>query len=297
MITLTQLRTFAALARQRHFTRAAEELGVAQPSVSYQLRELERQLNVRLVEVVGRRVYLTDAGERLAARAAGLLNELEDVEREMRDFGAGVIGRLRLGATRTVGGYALPPALARFRLAHPNIDLRLTIDNTEAVEQMLLERAIDLAVVEWTVASPRLVSRPLRRDSLVLVASANHPLAQIADVRLADLRGQTFVLREPGSGTRALMEQALAPIAAEITAAMELDEPEGIVRAVEAGMGLTFISEVIVAHQLAAGTLREIKVRGLSLGRDFSLVELRERTPSRAMHRFAAFLAESWSTG
>src|SRR5260370_26603720 len=117
MITLSQLRTFVAVARQRHFTRAAAELNVAQSSVSYQVREIERQLGVRLVDVVGRRVHLTDAGERLFARATAILNDVERVQREMRDYGAGVLGRLRVRATHTVGVYALPSALAAFRAA------------------------------------------------------------------------------------------------------------------------------------------------------------------------------------
>ncbi len=297
MITLAQLRAFAAVARHRHFTRAAQSLSVAQPSISHQVRELERQLGVQLVEIAGRRVYLTDAGERLAGRAAGLLNELDDIEQEMRDYGAGVLGRLRLGASRTVGGYALPPVLAGFRAAHPGIDLRVTVANSREIEQMLLDRAVDLAVVEWRLTSPELVSRPLRRDVLVLVAPPAHPLAARDSVRVEELRGQPFVMREPGSGTRALTEQALGPVASELVVAIELGEPEAIVRAVEAGMGLAFISETVVARQLASGALRALKVEGVDLGRDFSLVALRDRPASPATRAFSAFIGDAWAPG
>src|SRR5579859_3112813 len=174
MITLIQIHTFVAVARLRHFTRAAAELNVAQSSVSYQVRELERMWKVRLVEVVGRRVYLTDAGERLFARATSLLNDLEDVEREIRDYGAGVLGRLRLGATHTVGGYALPSVLAAFRATRPHLELRVHIDNMHAVEQMLLDRTVDLGIVEWPVQSQALLSQPLRRDAMVLIAPPDH---------------------------------------------------------------------------------------------------------------------------
>src|SRR5450759_871088 len=256
MITLAQLRVFASVARHRHFTRAAEALLIAQPSVSYQVRALERELKVRLVEVAGRRVYLTDAGEWLAARAAGLLGEIEEIEREVREYGAGVAGRLRLGATRTVGGYALPEALGRFMSAYPGIDLSLAIDNTRAIERMLIERTVDLGIVEWTVESSALESFPLRRDTLVLVARPDHALAARSVITVEDLRGQPFVMREPGSGTRALAEQALGPVLSEIVIAMELDQPEAIVRAVAGGIGMSFISEVIAAPHLASGTLR-----------------------------------------
>jgi LysR family transcriptional regulator, transcriptional activator of the cysJI operon len=295
MITTSQLRAFSAVARHRHFTRAAEELQIAQPSVSYQVRELERQMSVRLVDVVGRRVYLTDAGERLAERAAGLLNELEAVEQEMRDFGAGIVGRLRLGATRTVGSYALPQVLGEFKAGHPGIDLRVTIDNTHVIERLLLDRSVDLGVVEWNVEDPGLLSRPLRCDSLVLVCSREHPLAGLGrTLTMEDLRGQSFVMREHGSGTRALTEQALGPVSKGISVTMEFDQPEAILRAVEAGMGLAFISEVIVAQHVASGRLRTLSVEGAELRREFSLVTLRDRSPSPAMKAFSSFLVDEW---
>jgi DNA-binding transcriptional LysR family regulator len=297
MITISQLRTFVAVARHRHFTRAAEELQIAQPSVSYQIQALERVLKVRLIEVVGRRVYLTDAGERLAARGTAILNDLEDVARELRDYGAGVVGRLRLGATRTIGGYALPNVVAGFHAAHAKIELHVTINNTLAIEEMLLDRAIDLGVVEWHVTSPDVVSVPLRRDALVLIAPPDHPLANRPPIRREDLSGQPFILREPGSGTRALSEDALGAVASTIVPVLELADPEAIVRAVEAGMGLAFISKAIVAHRVAAGTLRTIPVEGVDLWRDFSLVSLRDRPFSPAMQAFSDFIASAWGMG
>lgn len=292
MTTLAQLRAFVLVARHRHFTRAAETLGVAQPSVSYQVRALERELKVRLVELVDRRVYLTEAGERLAQRAELLVNELDDLEQEMRAFSGGRLGRLRIGATRTIGGYVLPGLLADFSARHPQIELRVTIDNTRAIEQLLLERRLDLAAVEWRVTSPELSCQPFRRDRLALVASPDHPLASCPEVSLDDLRGQRFVLREPGSGTRALAEQLLGPVLPEIEVAIELNEPEAIVRAVEAGLGLTIISEVIVARQVSTGTLVVLTMIDVDPGREFSLVALRERPFSPAMRAFRSFLID-----
>ena len=296
MITRNQLQSFVAMARHRHFTRASEELNVAQSSVSYQIHELERVLKVRLVEVVGRRVYLTDAGEHLFARATALLNDLENLEREMAEYGQGTFGRLRLGATHTIGGYALPPVLAEFHAAHPQIDLHLVIDNVRTIEQMLLDRTIDLGVIEWTVHNPALTSQAVRRDALVLIASPRHPLVGRGPLRLSDLRGQPFILREPGSGTRSLGEEILGPVASEITVAMELSQPEAIVRVVEAGMGLAFISESIVVDQLARGTICALPLSEVALGHDFSLVVLRDRQPSRSMQIFCDFLRLAWST-
>jgi DNA-binding transcriptional LysR family regulator len=292
MITFLQLRAFLAIARHRHFTRAAEDLAVAQSSVSYQLRELERHLGVRLVEVVGHRVYLTDAGERFVTRATGILNDLESAEAELRRYGEGVAGRVRLGATHTVGSFALPPVLAAFRQTYPQIELRLAIENVRSVEAMLLDRTIDLGVVEWTVRSPELVSHSLRRYAIVVIAPPSHRLAGRLRVRRADLRGETFVFRELGSGTRALSEEVLGPVTGEITVAMELTQPEAIVRAVEAGMGLAFIPEIIAAPQIAAGTVRVVSLADTQLSHDFALVTVKNRTLTPAGLAFQDFLIE-----
>ena len=294
MLSLTQLRVFAAVARHRHFTRAAVELEIAQPSVSYQVHALERALKVRLIEVVGRQVHLTDAGELLAARATALLNEVAETERDLRAFGSGAAGRIRLGATRTVGGYALVPTLAGFAARHSAVEIQLRIDNTREVEGMLLRREIDLGVVEWKVASPDLLVEPLRADRLLLVAPPDHPFARVGRVSREDLRGQPFIAREPGSGTRALAESALGPVAGSVRNVLELDQPEAITRAVEAGMGLAFISETIVARHLADGLLVALEFPEASLEREFSLVSLNGRFWTPAMRLFAQFLREIW---
>jgi DNA-binding transcriptional LysR family regulator len=295
MISLIQMRTFLAVARHRHFTHAAEELHVAQSSVSYHVRELERVLSVKLIETAGHRVFLTDAGERFVVRATSLLADLEDLEQEIHLYGAGVSGRLRLGATHTVGGYALVSVLAGFRRTYPKVDIRLTVENVRAVEQMLLDRSIDLGVVEWSVQSPDLTSVALRRYPIVLIAPPNHPLTRSGVIGVEELRGQTFVLREKGSGTRALSDDVLLPVADDIIVAMDLNQPEAIVRAVEAGMGLAFIPEVIAAPQLAAGSVCLISMANTDLGHHFSLVRLTERPLTPGMAAFQAFLTEAWA--
>jgi DNA-binding transcriptional LysR family regulator len=169
------------------------------------------------------------------------------------------------------------------------------VDNTAAIERLLLERAVDLAVVEGRVHSSELAARALRRDALVLIAAPDHPLSLRGRLNLADLRGQSFLLREPGSGTRALMEAALAPVFDEIVVALELDQLEAIVRLVEAGVGLTCISETIVARQREAGTVRVLPLEGVALTRDFLLVSLRHRPFTPAMRAFATLITEQWA--
>ncbi len=293
MLTITELEVFAAVARCRHFTRAAEELGVAQPSVTYHIRELEHRLGLQLVELVGRRIRLTDAGERLAIRAVAILSDLHDLDEEMVEYQIGVRGHLRLGATRTVGGYALAPTLARFYQRFPKASFSLQIDNTVAIEQLLLERQLDLALVEWEVTSPDLLVEPLRRDTLLLVCSPEHPLARRNNIDITELSGQMFVMREQGSGTRALAEKALAPILHSLQIVLEIAEPEAIVRAVQAGIGLSFLSETIVCHHLKQGTLVAVPLSHVNLVRNFSLVRVADRRMSAVVAAFMEIARKS----
>lgn len=294
MISLSQLRAFVAVARHRHFTRAAEDISVSQPSISYQVRRLERALRTRLVDVTGRHVRLTDAGERLASWAVGWINELEEVEEEIRQYGRGVVGQVRLGATRAVGGYALPSVLVAFRAAQPGVEVQLTIDNLTVIEELLVGREIELAVVEAPPAGREWTVEPLRGDRLVLIAPPDHPITRPESVDLEQLRGQSFVLREPGAGTRARTEQLLAPLAGDFVVAMELSEPEAIIRAVAAGAGLSIISEEIADLHLRTGAVRLVEISGIDLVRPFHLVMPRRGQLSPTADLFRRHLIEQW---
>jgi DNA-binding transcriptional LysR family regulator len=186
--------------------------------------------------------------------------------------------------------------IAGFRAAWPGVDLEVTVENALAVEARLLERTLDLAVVEWATSSSAIDCRPLRRDSLVLVAPRGHRLVGRERVTLDDLRGERFVMREPGSGTRALTERALGHMLAEVETVLELTEPEAIIRIVQAGTGLAFLPEVIVWPHVALGALERIEVVGIDLWRDFSLATLRQHSPTPAARAFTEHLIRAWTT-
>ncbi|MBI3967803.1 MAG: LysR family transcriptional regulator [Chloroflexi bacterium] len=290
MITLHQLEVFVAVAERRHFSQAAAALHLTQPAVTFQIRGLERALGVRLFDTERRRVRLTEAGEMLYFRAIGILNDVVAAQAELADYVHLRSGRLRLGATRTIGGYVLPELLAAFHRLHPGVQLTVTIDNTEQIEQMLLAHSLDLALVEWRVRSPLLHVASFRRDELVVAVPADDPLARMDLVNPADLQGRAYIARESGSGTRAFTEEALGEIAATLRVVLELDNPEAIVRSVEAGLGLAILSATIVGRSAAAGRLHVLRLAGRPLVRDFCLAYLRSRGLSPAGVAFTQFL-------
>jgi DNA-binding transcriptional LysR family regulator len=290
-VTLVQLETFVRVADLGNYTRVAEEFHLTQPGVTQQVRALERQLGVTLVDVVGRRPVLTDAGRFLAARARETLVGVAALEREMGEFAAARAGELALGATLTIGSYVLPALLARFTAAHPGVTIRVEVANTVAIAARVRDRALGLALVEGPLEGDDLVITPFQEDRLRLVVPPNHRLAGQAQVAPRDLDTEPFVWREEGSGTRALAERVLAGAGVHPRAVLALPSGEGVARAVEAGLGVAILSELVVERAVRAGRLATLDIAGVDLCRTLRVVRLRVRTPAPAAHAFTALLA------
>jgi len=169
-LNLIQLETFRRLARETNFTRTAESLNLTQPAVTHHVRALQDHFRVKLVDLVGRRTVLTDAGLFLAERAERLLGNVEALEREMREFADVRAGELRIGATVTIGAYALPEIVARFNAAFPAMHLRVEVGNTEAMALAVKAGRVSLALVEGPLDDADLEIEPFADDALVLVA-------------------------------------------------------------------------------------------------------------------------------
>ncbi len=292
-VTLAQLETFVRVARRGSYTRVAEEFHLTQPGVTQQVRALERQFGVRLVDVVGRRPILTDAGRFLAARAPAILAGAAALEREMGEFATTQAGELTVGATLTIGTYVLPDLLARFTATHRGVRIRAEVANTAAMAVRLRDGALSLALVEGPLDGEDLAITPFQEDRLTLVASPGHGLAGAASVDARTLHDAPFIWREQGSGTRALAERALAAAGATPHSVLELPSGEGVARAVEAGLGLAILSELVVGRAVQEGRLVAIDIAGVDLRRTFRLVHLHGRTLSPAANAFVALCRQA----
>ncbi len=214
---IRQLRYFVALAQQRHFTRAAALLQIAQPALSQQIQALERELGIVLLNRTRQRVELTAAGEALLARAERILAELEHTLAEMAEFAGLRRGRVLLGALQSLSGYWLSGVLARFHACYPGIELALREDGSEQLIQLLSAAQLDFALVHVTsdpwppyLLAAELVAEPLFREELVLIAPTAHPLAGRSGVAFAELREEAFVAFKPGGGLRRGLAEASA---------------------------------------------------------------------------------------
>ncbi|MEP6991868.1 MAG: LysR family transcriptional regulator [bacterium] len=291
-LNLHHLRVFAAVADRGGFSRAAEALRLSQPAVSKSVQELERQVGTALVERAGRASRLTEAGVALAARARELFSVEAAAEEELRTLRGMEGGTLRVGASTTIATYMLSPILARFGAEHPAVTLRVVSANTRDIARRLLERRLDVALVEGPVSHARIECQPWRTDALVVIVAPDSPLARRRAVDPATIAAERMIVRERGSGTREVAERAFAARGLTLSVALQLGSTEAVKQAVAAGLGAAIVSRTAAEDQLALGRLVVVPLRGLSLERELSELQLVGRSASPAARAFTALLRE-----
>ncbi|GAC1368008.1 MAG: LysR family transcriptional regulator [Ktedonobacteraceae bacterium] len=276
-ITLYQLRVLLIVARHRNYTRAAEELYLSQPSVSAQVHELERLVGLPLFEQVGKRLVLTQAGEVLIAHAQKVLMGVEEAADALARLRHLETGCLSLSASTTVGNYVLPKVLGTFHARYPGAELVLDLKNSEEVCEVVRQGHRELGLIESDLDTQNtdLLLTPYRDDELVLIVPPWHPWAGLGSVPSAVLAQATLLWREPGSGTRRVIETALRQANVSPPITMQFGSTEAIKQAVAANIGVAIISEAAVTAEVTAGWLTTVHFTDLALRRPFHLVRRR----------------------
>ena len=289
-MTLDQLRIFVAVAERQHVTRAAEALNLTQSAVSSAITTLEGRHGVALFDRVGRSIVLNAAGQVFLEEARAVIARASAAEDALDDLGALKRGRLSIQASQTIAGWWLPARLADFHARHPGIRIDVAIGNTRDVAQAVIDGRAELGLVEGEVDEAVLTRTVLDHDELVLVVAADHPMAQDG-AGPPDLKTLSWVLREPGSGTRSAFEAALAVrglTVEDLDVAMTLPGNEAVASAVAARAGATVVSRTVVAARLRSGVLACLP---LSLpARSFWLLRHKQRYRSKAGQTFLDML-------
>jgi len=287
-----RLKVFHAVARLLSFTKAAEELHMTQPAVTFQVRQLEEYFNTRLFDRTHNKVSLTPAGERVSAFAERIFDLYSEMENSVRDLTGEISGALTIGASTTIAEYMLPALLGEFKNRYPDINLRLKVSNSEGIVSMVEHNVIDLGVVESAVSNKNLIVEVCHNDQLVVVAAPDHDLVKRGGkVKASDIVNYPFVSREEGSGTREVIMQYLLEAKeslGDINICLELGSPEAIKGAVEAGMGITIISRSIIGKELKLKTLAELQLDP-PLSRPFSFVRQRQKFRVTVMEKLLEF--------
>src|SRR5689334_18751063 len=283
---LQQLRSLAAVARHRHFTRAAAELHIGQPAVSQHVARLEDELGVRLLSRTTRSVEVTEAGRLLLERCERALAELDAAVAELAELRGLVRGRLTIGAMQSLEPYDLAAALATFNERHPAIDIRVVEEIAPSMISAVLADQLDVAFVPVEEGlPPGLDAHPLFEDEIVLVVGREHKLAGRAQVALAALRDQPFVFLREGTGLRRAVETAARPHGFEPHARFETNELSRVLALVAAGLGVSAVSRAVA--QNAGDSVVPVAIRP-ALRRQVGLVWRSERRRTPAANAFVA---------
>ena len=292
MIENFRIHVFRAVARHLNFSRAAEELLLTQPAVTQQIKALEAELGVPLFDRGGGHIELTAGGRALLPFA----DKLKQLSEEALVAVAGAYGQqggeLSLGASQTIGQYVLPNLIAEFLRSHPRVRVTACSGNTDEMLEALLTGNVQMALIEGPAQRQDVHIEAFMEDHMVLVVPAGHEWAG-QQIDLATLSGGSLLMREFGSGSRRVIEQALAAAGLkpkDLHIRMELDSTEGLLSAVEAGLGVTFVSRWAVRNQLALGTLKLAHLREVKLARRFSFAYAAGPEPAGNVGAFRSFL-------
>jgi DNA-binding transcriptional LysR family regulator len=286
-----RLQVFHTVARLLSFTKAAESLHMTQPAVTFQVRQLEEYFNTRLFDRAHNRISLTEAGKRVYEYAEDIFDLYAKMENAVRDITGEISGVLIIGASTTIAEYMLPSLLGDFKKKYPDITVQLRVSNSEGIVTMVENNDIDLGVVESPVLNKNLVVEECRKDRLVAIVPPQHALSGNEQVTIKELLEHDYIAREEGSGTREVIHEHLADAgykSADLHVAMELGSPEAIKGAVEAGMGVSIVSEVSIHKELQLGTLVALELSP-SLERPFSFVHQKQKFRQRAMDELLQF--------
>jgi DNA-binding transcriptional LysR family regulator len=290
-MTLRQLESFLAVAREGSFTLAAQRLHLSQPTLTEHIQELEREVGKRLFARRYRQVVLTEAGRVLEPYVGQVMTTLESATQAITELDGLQHGSVLVGASTTPGIYVLPRIIGRFRATYPGITLSLQIANTRAIEERIRAAYLDIGVVGGHLlgAGGHCLTAGLT-DELVLVVPPEHAWAKRGAVAVKQLADQPLLMREEGSATRHLTERALREQDVRYRVAMELDHTEAIKQAVMGGLGVAFVSTHAVRREVAARHLVSVRVRGFTLRRHFHVIHAPRRPLSASAQAFVRLL-------
>ncbi len=289
-----RLQVFHAVAKHRSFTKAAETLFMTQPAVTFQIKQLEEQFNVRLFERGHGQISLTDAGRVVFEYAERILGLSSELDARMKDLTGHIAGVLMIGASMTIADYLLPQVLGEFKARFPSVVPRLLVANSETVQSQVAEHTLDIGFIEGESLLPSLVTEVCCEDELQLVCAPSHPLAKQKAVTPDLLAQHAYISREPGSGTREVADRYLqkAGLAAEtLQPAMELGSPEALKGLVGTGFGFAIMSRATVARETRHGELVGIPFVPRMV-RNLSAVYAKQKFHPKTLASFVAFAKE-----
>ncbi|PSN17212.1 LysR family transcriptional regulator [filamentous cyanobacterium CCP5] len=289
--TLHQLKVFEATARHGSFTRAAEELYLTQPTVSIQVKQLTKAVGLPLFEQIGKRLYLTQAGQRLLDTCQQIFEGLDQFEMSVADLKGMKQGQLRL-AVITTAKYFVPRLLGPFCQRYPGIDISLKVTNHQHIQERMANNEDDLYVISSPPDQPDLKTHPFLENPLVVIGPKDHPLVDKTNIPIQALNGEPFIMREPGSGTRQVVQERFAKNKVDVKVRLELGSNEAIKHAIAGGLGISVLSLHTIISEGTKGEFAILDVEGFPIPRHWYVAHLAGKQLSVVAETFLQYLLE-----
>lgn len=295
-MNLRQLTIFCRIVDMGSFSMAAEDVGLSQPAVTFQMQALEKELDVTLLDRSARHILPTDAGRILYDHTREILRHVQEVRREIDELEGLMRGTLLIGASTGPGEHILPQILGDFKAAHPQIGIVLRILPTHRIIEQVLDYDLEAGVVGAEEKNPKLLFEPFVHDRLSVIAPPDHPWTTQESVTMEELLREPLILQQPGAGVRIMVETGLKEADLDLSNLniyMELGLQESIKTAVKAGFGVAIISRFAVRQELSLGTLAAVEIQDLPMfRREFYLVRHHRRKLSTLTKAFLLFARE-----
>lgn len=289
--TLHQLKVFEATARHGSFTRAAEELYLTQPTVSIQVKQLTKAVGLPLFEQIGKRLYLTQAGQRLLDTCQEIFEGLDQFEMAVADLKGMKQGQLKL-AVITTAKYFVPRLLGPFCQRYPGIDISLKVTNHQHIQERMANNEDDLYIISSPPEQPDLKIHPFLENPLVVIGPKNHPLAGKSNISIQALNGEPFIMREPGSGTRHVVQERFAENKVDVKVRLELGSNEAIKQAIAGGLGISVLSLHTIISEGTSGEFAILDIEGFPIPRHWYVANLAGKQLSVVAETFLQYLLE-----
>lgn len=284
-MTIRHIRIFLKVCScQCNLTRTAKELYMSQPAVTLAVKEMEQYYGIQLFDRLGKRLYLTEAGQQFRSYAMRIESLFDDMEKQMKNWDA--LGVLRVGSSITIGTQFMPDYAAMFSRMYPQVDVRVRIGTSEMIEQQLMENKLDLALVETPVHQEHLVSEAYMEDRLAVISPAQKHYKENRNLSREDFVRQRLLLREPGSGTREVFNQVMERSGLCVEPVWESMSTTALVNAVIHGLGIAVVPRRMAAGVLETGQVYELKVDGIEFRRSFYMVYHRDKLLTKTMEAF-----------
>ena len=271
-ITLRQLEVFVAVARCGSVSQAASELYLSQPAASMAIAELEKLLGDKFFDRRGRKLYLNEKGRALLPLSVDVINRVDEIERKFSQKSGEQAGVFNLGSSTTIGSYVLPQLLNLFIKEFPEIEVSLDVHNTEEIIDKILDFDLDMGIIEGTCHNSSIEVIPWRKDRLAIFCSPSHPLAKKKEISPEDLKNAKWILREAGSGSRAIFENAMTGVVDNLDVILELGNTEAVKNSVESGIGISCLSIYTIERSIKHKELVELKTPFIDLSRFYYIL-------------------------